>query len=1134
MASKRFTFCVLTALASAALAGCGIRDSHPRVFKHHAQKSEGIVRDSVPVCDNPLLQAAQCVTRLEDELRNEGTISVKAPDVWGDSNLMHSIQEFDEEMDKTIGAFTETLQGISADSDVAKSQRDLQALFSTPESTATLPTTTSLTFGDRTSLATLLSSTKAEKLSIEPTASELQHATYVYLNQRLRRRNMAGDNTRKAGYGLYMFRIPISVIPGEDTSQGYSAVANFRAQLKVTAADVKYTLPRMAIADLVDALAERVKKEWKSKTLAERKQEFLKSYQDTLKVLQEKVPNFAANSPLTIVAYLNANLSTIPNVEFERLLNEIKLIVDEDPAIEVARQLERDKEKQRTQLIAAARTQDLSAFSTTKATLRDMVPMGQTCCIDNIDTSTNEAIKKSMADILSGEESIDRDEELYRALSPEGFRINDSFKLMIAGGSPVNELVTIDKPQVRQPEVKSTGIPQLAAGDFKPEDFLAVRDVLKMNNYTLGDNPTVHEVRNALFEMLEQVNIRIQRRNGYSIASPEGHYAINVAAESIERGAEIAHIEDFWKAQFTASNPGESYVFQKTAWLLAKQCGIVDLNIKRMVEELQLKGDMQPHETDTIHGINFFADQDLMEATRLWQAIVHANFPLHVFTLEPQIDEQNLLDSSSRLREMQFALAYSVAQTGWNVTQKVALARQLANDTAVIDVNRTAVGFMHGDDTFGWYFHPRAQAVNLPQTNRAAFRQLRRNPAASPEQIRSNSRLEPGIRECEVLIAMPSFVSGVNFDVTTNWESLAEPGRSLNSYEELISQGASLQQARECLNSSDCAYEYREGDIRRLHSRVDQLENMLSMQTVSVEVPYEYDQSANEMFDQGDRQLIPKVNGSYGLTYLVAEDGKDLTADFFVTGKNFHPTNTHVVVGGHESHSVGDSNSVEILSRELMRVRTTVKTDKFAGDNFEVRVGTPGGMSNPIFIAKTPKKEEPKAASDFNWSTQPKLTAFFTDDPGDVNRVTAYVYSDLPESTKVEISPSSDNPFGWNNFDGETLAQIVTVYEAEFKNETKTKFTGTPYPFTPAFNKNDLVASVKADLSAKLRRTTPKEGTIKGTTYLRLDEWSYVKFGTQMEIQLKPQSKDPTCEVTKAPAAAAPIPVPGVIESGNN
>ena len=99
-------------------------------------------------------------------------------------------------------------------------------------------------------------------VALEPTELDRERSTFIHANQALRRRMIGDDNSRAAGYGLYLFRIPVSVLPGRETTEGYSAVATLRAQLQVDQAHLRNTFPKMVIADLVEALTPRILNDW--------------------------------------------------------------------------------------------------------------------------------------------------------------------------------------------------------------------------------------------------------------------------------------------------------------------------------------------------------------------------------------------------------------------------------------------------------------------------------------------------------------------------------------------------------------------------------------------------------------------------------------------------------------------------------------------------------------------------------------------------------------------------------------------------------------------------------------------------------------------------------------------------------
>src|SRR5262249_28155516 len=163
------------------------------------------------------------------------------------------------------------------------------------------------------------------------------------------------------------------------------------------------------------------------------------------------------------------------------------------------------------------------------------------------------------------------------------------------------------------------------------------------------------------------------------------------------------------------------------------------------------------------------------------------------------------------------------------------------------DLNRTVVGFAHGDDTFGWYFYPRVQTPPEESSNIEALARLIWSTGPTRTYDLKHRRLEPGIRECEVLVVMPSFVPHIRLDVTSNWEMLAcKYGKPKLDYEDMIDMGARIQQVQGFaahVSDQDC---YRQGDYDRLVSRVQQLEKMLPLQTYSVCLPYQYELPGSE------------------------------------------------------------------------------------------------------------------------------------------------------------------------------------------------------------------------------------------------------------------------------------------------
>ena len=255
--------CLITAISCS---GChvhhmpdtGYGDRVDSLFgRRHTQHLPFMVR-----CDS-MYALAKEVTSIEDEIRRDGSITVKKPDCWGDGSLTHFIQEYEHILGDSVKDFDETLQAYIARSD----QLDLQSATAMGIASASTPnvlppglTRTSndatfqladaqtvdienLTPSQLIKLALEAAPAKVKGIGVEPTTLERQRSTFVNVNQALRRRNMGGDNARAAGYALYKFRVPVSVLPGRETSRGHMAVTTLRAKLHIDEANLRVRVP---------------------------------------------------------------------------------------------------------------------------------------------------------------------------------------------------------------------------------------------------------------------------------------------------------------------------------------------------------------------------------------------------------------------------------------------------------------------------------------------------------------------------------------------------------------------------------------------------------------------------------------------------------------------------------------------------------------------------------------------------------------------------------------------------------------------------------------------------------------------------------------------------------------------------
>lgn len=265
------------------------------------------------------------------------------------------------------------------------------------------------------------------------------------------------------------------------------------------------------------------------------------------------------------------------------------------------------------------------------------------------------------------------------------------------------------------------------------------------------------------------------------------------------------------------------------------------------------------------------------EAVAVFNEYVRCRWPVIVFALDPANQEQNIGLSASRRREMQLVAAIAAARGNVSLQSLTRFVRRLEMDLATIDLNRTDIGFSHGNDTFGWRFRPRLQSPAIESNLKVATRDLLIGGPNHEDDLK-HRKLEPGIRECTAVVLMPSFVPYVTFDSRANWFRLDNPDccvyrtskllpvktrvMDLEDSVELsreITAVRSLSQA--CVND---AHLYRDGEVHRLVRSVEQLDRSLPLQTAYVQIPFDGDITPSDVFERGASGQAPRLEGWYG------------------------------------------------------------------------------------------------------------------------------------------------------------------------------------------------------------------------------------------------------------------------------
>ena len=385
------------------------------------------------------------------------------------------------------------------------------------------------------------------------------------------------------------------------------------------------------------------------------------------------------------------------------------------------------------------------------------------------------------------------------------------------------------------------------------------------------------------------------------------------------------------------------------AWAIAIDAGQLNLQVRHHVKNVLGRSDPECLEPGNLI---FYWHEYLPDAPEraIFQKLIKKSWPILTFAVDPVVDEQNIDDAASIHRELQLALAFAFAAGQVSFNQLNRFTRRLEYDAETIALNRTISSFTQGQSTFGWRFYPRFQNPPPEWTNFNVLANLLIKGGQGRNYQMDNSRLEAGKRELTAVVVMPSFLQYVQFESTGNWFLLHDPEQLTVPTDRMLKQSQKVAMLKQSLQVTDDCGQFREGDLDRLRTRIDQVEEILPMQTQLVNVPFS-EVSGFELFTpfSGSQALVPQLLGYDGADYIDPTQEIDLV----LYGKRFSILETQVVVGGKyltRDPLHPETSRMDIISRDSMRVLlpsglqpTVVKDGK---KYVEVVVSTPNGISN--------------------------------------------------------------------------------------------------------------------------------------------------------------------------------------------
>jgi len=897
-----------------------------------------------------LERLAEELDDVEEHIEKFGSVVAKQPDIWGESRLTKHRREYEHIMELQLDKFAVTINAAISRSDQAflASATALQAAVGggTPPPTDSIEAPDSVSLVSSTDAAISRSDSRVQQLGfgeqsvgLEPVIALDQHSRYLNHLHELRRINEGDDTSDAPGYALNMLRVPVSILPGQKTREGYAAEVTFTIRTQFGEDFLPRTFRNLVINDVADQLTLPVTR------LIERK---------------------------SVMQVLRAALG-----------------ITWDGMPQPMQRLQRTSHGSQLERPYLDKTQDTDTFDFYSAMkwFSDSGTPEQQRAVDDFYRIVKEA---------SGGSALRR-----RKLPLAPTFLGDVF-----GGGSVISYIAISARDALQDPINSQQVHYSDVNGFLKAELEAAYDFVSAHNECVQPDGTLLQGnlwKHSNTELAQLISLRRRwlEENVYdSLTSELGNRAEQARKEAQAAPDEAQRQEllaDAAELDFRSETIGKSldrdhiarkrrrfFDDIKTCYPRASYTTTASLAWAIIVESAllnhQLNEDMRALAGVRDCGCGLltagpyeFTGQHVSEEARIaFTEYVECRWPIHVFAIDPVTQDQNVADSFSRRREMQLALSLAFTQGEVGASHFSRFARRLETDMETIALNRTVVGFGHGDDTFGWRFYPRVQSPPIDGHVKVFFRDFLLGGSGRDSELK-HSRLEPGTRECVALVLMPSFVPNVTVDVRGNWMKLTDPSKKELDFSDGVELAESVHALRQL--SASCfedAHRYPPGEVMRLQRAVDVLQARLPLQTAHVQVPYENTLGGFEMFSSGQTDLGPELNGWYGapgvrvtsrnpalpIDPAVESDGEvppDAYAvhpqptSLFLVGDRFSVHETQVIAGGRRVH-------FQMLSRQVMQV--TIPSDVLTVPDaqspckraIDVHVATPYGVSGHLLI----------------------------------------------------------------------------------------------------------------------------------------------------------------------------------------
>jgi hypothetical protein len=1005
----------------------------------------------------PGVQAAKRLDRLEVDLQQAGSLGLQQPSVWGEARLTSHRQEVERQLQRRLGGFQESWQGAVRQSDAASVGLMLSVAaadsgpstgrMAAPLAGSVLQPTAASASGGVASSGWI---DQWEGPQLEPVLHNRQLDRYLSALNELRRINEGDDIADSPGYALNLVRIPVSLLPGKLTQEGYGAEVSMTVQPLLDPGLLARTFRRLVIREVVDQFAllavrfgepeprlarrqlELLRQADRQATLITRRLEELIEQQLASPVDQPPAgwpvpgdwPNRAANdsysgellpSPWPAAAgwlELRDQLTAHPNY-FHQRFRQLALLalLSDDPWLsarlgpeslgwryrwsgpegEFELELEYRHlqqvvwqllESPRAGLPATLRYHPADSGGGGGETVRSelAIALRRDPAVSGnryrlpvaIDTELleselrrlwprpREAGRERATDgavagwprlqwYLEGLLGINQDEgKLSAILQQASWQLGESLPGWLPEPSVPTSLRSARQPLPPSMLLEVVGtenvlllIDYLNRGLARPVGAEAgtTATAPAADRWLAAAGRYLEEELQGAYAWLE----RPESAGLWDLAGPELEQAI---AHQDWRQLETIRQEFFSQSQFGMGGS----VVESCGWLiLVHACGLRQQLAGQIQREL---GCIPPEQLFGLHW-----PLPPAEAADAFARYVQRRWPVQVFALDPVSQEQNIVEGAFSRRQLQLALAVSVARGSTTPAAAADYLRRWESELQTVSLNPTAVGFAHGGHTFGWRFYPRLQPpppAGWLQTTAQTFT----GPPSVNRKLRS-LRLEPGLRECSAVILVPTFVEQLQLSGQGYWFCLANPKQRLPSNQQAVQLQRRWQQLGGELER--CSG----GDpllLDGILTRHQQLGQQLPWQQLSVRLPNDGMVSGSELFADGATDLAPQLRGWLGAEEIVPHR----TTHLFLVGSGLSVHQTRILCHG-------QSLPYRLISRQVCEVEIPAGLiDPHyppAQGWVTIQLATPYGVSSPL---RVPVAAGSHAAAELLWHT-PRL-----------------------------------------------------------------------------------------------------------------------------------------------------------------